>query len=226
MPRAATRDVFRHGVVSLLVVHLAGRGVKAGPFADDGLERGRVVEVDIRRRRFKSQKILVAEHFALAGLGQNDEFVAEIAADRPRFRRHRDRGQPHPREGAQISDEHLVVGMAAGLRVEIEGIGVLHQKFARAHDAEARAHLVAEFPLDMEQVKRQVLVGAHIGADDLGDHLLIGRADRASRGRAGRRCAAFPCHRRRSAPIRATDRRVGSSASALRSRRRGSAPRG
>ena len=102
--------------------------------------------------------------------------MAEIAADRSRFRRHRDRGQAHPREGAQIGDEHLVVGMAAGLRAEIEGIGVLHQKFARAHDAETRAHLVAEFPLDMEQVKRQVLVGAHIGADDLGDHLLIGRA--------------------------------------------------
>ena len=45
---------FRHGAVSLFVVHLAGRGVKAGPFADDGFERGRVVEVDIRRRRFKS----------------------------------------------------------------------------------------------------------------------------------------------------------------------------
>jgi len=30
------------------LVHSLGRGVKAGPFADDGFERGRVVEVDIR----------------------------------------------------------------------------------------------------------------------------------------------------------------------------------
>jgi hypothetical protein len=64
----------------------------------------------------------------------------------------------------------------AGL-VEIEGIGVLHQEFAAAHDAEAGAHLVAELPLDMVEIERQVLVGLHIGAKNLGDHFLVGRAE-------------------------------------------------
>ena len=36
-------------------------------------------------------------------------------------------------------------------------------------------HLVAELPLDVIEIERQILVGAHIGAEDLGDHLLVGR---------------------------------------------------
>ena len=89
---------------------------------------------------------------------------------------HRDRLQAQAREGAQIGDEHLVVGMPRAGLVEVEGIGVLHQEFAAAHDAEARPHLVAELPLDVIEVERQILVGPHIGAEDLGDHLLVGRA--------------------------------------------------
>jgi hypothetical protein len=61
-----------------------------------------------------------------------------------------------PREGAQVGDEHLVVGVDRAVLVEVEGIGVLHQELARAHGAEARAHLVAELPLDVVEVQRQV----------------------------------------------------------------------
>jgi len=43
-------------------------------------------------------------------------------------------------------------------RVEIEGIGVLHQEFAPAHQPEAGPHLVAELPLDVIEVERQILV--------------------------------------------------------------------
>ena len=99
----------------------------------------------------------------------------EIAADRTGFRNHRDRLQPHAREGAQVGDEHLVVGMPRAGLVEVEGIGVLHQEFAAAHQAEARAHLVAELPLDVIEVERKIAIGAHIGAEDVGDHLLVGR---------------------------------------------------
>ena len=100
----------------------------------------------------------------------------EIAADRPGVGDHRDRLEPQPRKGAQIGDEHLVVGVPRAGLVEIERIGVLHQELAPAHQAEARPHLVAELPLDVIEVERQILVGAHIGAEDLGDHLLVGRA--------------------------------------------------
>ena len=83
--------------------------------------------------------------------------------------------RPMPREGAQIGDEHLVVGMPRAGLIDVERIGILHQEFAAAHQAEARPHLVAEFPLDVIEIERQILVGAHIGAEDLGDHLLVGR---------------------------------------------------
>ena len=119
----------------------------------------------------------MAEHLALAGGGQDDEFVAEVAADRAGVGDHRDRGQAEAREGAQIGREHLHVAVARALGVEVEGIAVLHQELARAHDAEARAHLVAEFPLDMIEIERQVFVRADAGAENLGDHLLIGRPE-------------------------------------------------
>ena len=101
--------------------------------------------------------------------------MAQVAADRAGLGRHRDRLEPHARERAQIGDEHLVVGAPRRLLVEVERIGVLHQELAPAHHAEARPQLVAELPLDVVEVERQVLVGAHVGAEDLGDHLLVGR---------------------------------------------------
>ena len=119
----------------------------------------------------------MAEHLALAGLGEDDELVAEVAADRPGIGAHRDRLEAEPREGAQIGDEHLVVGMPRAGLIDVERIGVLHQELAPAHQPEARPHLVAELPLDVIEVERQILVRAHIGAEDVGDHLLVGRPE-------------------------------------------------
>ena len=65
--------------------------------------------------------------------------------------------------------------MARADLIEVERIGVLHQKFARTHHAEAGPHLVTELPLDVIKIERQILVGAHRGAENLGDHLLVGR---------------------------------------------------
>ena len=133
-------------------------------------------EIDVGARDFEVQIVLVAKHFALAGIGQDDEFVGQIAADRAALRHHRDRAQPHARESAQIGDEHAVIGMLGALEIEVERIGVLHQKFAPAHQAEARPHLVAELPLDVVEVERQILVRAHVAAEDRRDHFLVGRA--------------------------------------------------
>jgi hypothetical protein len=100
--------------------------------------------------------------------------VAEVAADRPGLGAHRDRLQAHPRKGAQIGDEHLVVGPARRGLVDIERIRILHQEFAAAHHAEARTLLVAEFPLDVIEVQRQAAIRLDVGAKNLGDHLLVG----------------------------------------------------
>ncbi len=117
-----------------------------------------MLEVDVRPGNLEFEIVAVAKHLALAGFGQDDEFVGQIAADRAAFRHHRDRTQPHPGESAQIGDEHAVIGVLGAGEVEVEGIGVLHQELAPAHQPEARPHFVAEFPLDVIEVERQILV--------------------------------------------------------------------
>ena len=86
--------------------------------------------------------------------------MAHVATDRTGVGAHRNRLQPHAGKRAQIGDKHAVVGMTRAFLVQIEGVGVLHQELAAAHHAETRADLVAELPLDVEQVARQVLVRA------------------------------------------------------------------
>ena len=159
------------------VVHVGGRGVTRGPFLHDRADSLGIIEIDVGGRRRELEEILVAENLALAGGGENDELVAEIAADGPGVGAHGNRLQPEPRERAQVGDEHARVGMLRARLVEVEGIGVLHEEFARAHDAEARAHLVAELPLDVIEIERQVLVGANVGAEDFRHHLLVGRTE-------------------------------------------------
>ena len=116
----------------------------------------------------------MAEDLALAGLGQDDEFVAQIAADGAGVGPHGHRLQAEAGEGVQIGHEHAVVGSAGGSLVDIEGIGVLHQELPPAHHPEPGAALVAELPLDVVEVLRQVLVALHVGPEDFGDHLFGG----------------------------------------------------
>ncbi len=59
----------------------------------------------------------------------------------------------------------------------MEGIRVLHQELARAHHAKARPDLVAELGLDLVQVQRQLTVAFHLTAHQVGDDLLVGRAE-------------------------------------------------
>ena len=156
------------------IVNILGRGIKSGPRTD--VRRQVSVVVDALAGNRQVEHVPVAKNAGFAGLRQNDELMGEISADRPGLRRHRNGFQPHARKGAQVGDEHLVVGDAGGGLVDIEGIGILHQEFTPAHHAEARALLVAEFPLNMIENLRQIAIGANVGAEDFRDHLLVGRA--------------------------------------------------
>ena len=100
----------------------------------------------------------------------------QVAADRPGLGLHRDRLQPHALEGAHIGQHHLAIADHRAVVVQVEGIRVLHQELAPAHHAEARAHLVAELPLDVVEDLRQLAVALHRLAEQVGDHLLVGRA--------------------------------------------------
>ena len=157
-----------------MVVLFVCRGVKAGPAPEHRLEIAAVIDLggeDVGR-----QPGAVAIDRRFAGFGQDDEFVAEVATDRPGIGLHRDRLETHPGEGPQISYKHLVVGPFGADRVEVEAVGVLHQEFAATHHAKAWPHLVPEFPLDVVKEFGQIAVALYRGANNLGDLLLVGRA--------------------------------------------------
>ena len=102
--------------------------------------------------------------------------MGKIAADRARRGLHRHRLDAEPLEGAQIGQQLGVIAVARASLVEVEAVGVLHQKFATAHHAETRTHLVAEFPLDMVEGAGQFAVAFDLAGEERGDHLLVGRA--------------------------------------------------
>ena len=55
----------------------------------------------------------------------------------------------------------------------MERVGVLHQEFAGAHDAEARTDLVAKLGLNLIVVDRKLAVTLEVVARDVGDDFLV-----------------------------------------------------
>ena len=154
-------------------MHVLGRGVEGRPLRDD---RGQIaVVIDRLVGDREIENVLVDEHGGFAGFGQDDELVAVVAADRACLGAHRDRSQAHAGEDAEIGHEHPVVGQLGTGLIDIEGVGILHQEFAAAHHAEARALLVTELPLDVIKNLRQFAIRSHRGAKDFGDHVLVCR---------------------------------------------------
>ena len=57
----------------------------------------------------------------------------------------------------------------------MEGIGVLHQEFTGAHDAEAWTDLVTEFGLDLVIIDGQLFVTVEFPARQVGDNFFVRR---------------------------------------------------
>ena len=112
-----------------------------------------------------------------AGFGQHHELMREVAADGAGVGFHGTELQRHAAENLFVRLEHLLVADVRARIVPVEGIGVLHQKFAPAHQAEAGADLVAELGLDLVQVHGKLAVGAHFAADEVGDDFLVRGAE-------------------------------------------------
>ena len=117
----------------------------------------------------------MTEHAGLAGIGEDNELVRQVAADRPGIRLHRDRLQAHALVCPEIGHEHLPVSLHGTVIIQIEGVVVLHQELTATHDPESRPDLVPEFPLDVVKHFRQVAIALHRGAEDLRDQFLVGR---------------------------------------------------
>ena len=103
--------------------------------------------------------------------------MREVAADGAGVGFHGTELQRHAAENLFVRLEHLLVADVRARIVPVEGIGVLHQEFAPAHQAEAGADLVAELGLDLVQVHGKLAVGAHFAADEVGDDFLVRGAE-------------------------------------------------
>ena len=78
-------------------------------------------------------------------------------------------------EDAAVGVAHGLVALLGTLQIAVEAVGVLHGELTPAHQAKARAALVAELGLDLVEVLRQLLVTAKLLPGDVGDHLFAGR---------------------------------------------------
>ena len=120
----------------------------------------------------------LAEHdFVLARLGGHHELVRELAAHHARVRLDRDRLEPATLEDARVGVIHLVIARLRRLVRGVEAVGVLHDELLGAHQAEARADLIAELGLNLVEVLRHLPVGIDLARDERGDDFLVRRPE-------------------------------------------------
>ena len=144
-----------------------------------------VVPIDVRRREFHRRlfhiggilAILADDNGIFAGFGKNHELMGETAADRPRVGLHGPEFETAAGEYPLIGLIHLHVGNLRRLVAHIERIGIFHDEFPAAHEAESRPDLVAELGLDLIEIDRQIPIGMQFLAGDVGDDLLMGRPE-------------------------------------------------
>ena len=111
----------------------------------------------------------------LARFGQHHEFMGVGAADGTGLGLDGAVLEAAALEDTPVGLVHLLVGAVRPRLVQVEGVGVLHDEFAAAHQAETGPDFVAEFSLDLVEIEGQLPVGADLPADDVGDHFLVGR---------------------------------------------------
>jgi hypothetical protein len=113
----------------------------------------------------------------LAGVGEHVELVRAGAADGAGVGGDVAEPEPQAREDARVGLVHVPVLALEALVIGMERVAVLHDEFARSHDAEARAALVAELGLDLVEVHGQPPIALELGAREVGDDLLRGRLE-------------------------------------------------
>ena len=156
-------------------------GVRAG--RRDLLERQRVLSgrADRRELRLFVARGVVAVRAVgdvrLAGVGEHGELVGVPAADGAVVGLDGAEREAHAVVDVRVGVVHLLIGDVHALDVFIEGVEILHDELAAAHEAEARAALVAELVLDLIEQERQLLVAPDLVAHEVGDHLLVRRPE-------------------------------------------------
>ena len=174
MPRPSRRRAGSTCCPLHCIMLLVGRGIQRRHLREERMQVLRIV-VEARVEPVDVLEVGVVIHLTFAGRREDDELVAEVAADRAAFGLHRNRLQPHALERAHIGQHHRAIAHHGAGIVEVERIRVLHQELASPHHPESRPHLVAELPLYMIKYLRQLAIRMHRLAEQIGDHLLVGR---------------------------------------------------
>ena len=107
------------------------------------------------------------------GFREDVKFMGVAAADTAGVGQHGAKGESHAREDVGIGGMHAGVGVGEALFVEMKGVGVFHDEFARPHDPESGADLVAKLGLDLIEVDRQIAIAADLGAHQIGNDFLV-----------------------------------------------------
>ena len=146
------------------------QGSVAGALANRDLGGGRLVVSCVTAR-------VAVDERGLAGVGEGHELDGGVSTDLTRIS---DDGQGL--EAAALADIrvrllHIVVGLLQRLLRRVEGVTILHDELAAAHEAEARAHLIAELILDLIQVDGELLVALELVFDEVGNGLLMGGSE-------------------------------------------------
>ena len=151
------------GRVDLLERAVAG-ALGHGDLGGGGLDVGR-------------EAAAAVDELRLAGVRERHELDGGVAADLA--------GVGHDGEGidaaalgdARVGGLLLLVALLQRLLGGGEAVRVLHDELAAAHEAEARAHLVAELVLDLVERARELLVGAQLVLHEVGEGLLVRGAE-------------------------------------------------
>ncbi len=167
-----------------------GDGEEAGDVLDRGAARGldalelaglAVDDVDRGAGGLgvgREAAVVAVDELGLAGVGDCHELDGGVAADLA--------GVGHDGQGpeadaladAGVGGLLLVVALLQGLLGGGEGVAVLHDELAPTHESEARTKLVSELVLDVVEGQRELLVAAQLVADEVGEGLLVGGAER------------------------------------------------
>ena len=94
------------------------------------------------------------------------------AADGARIRANGSEGKSDAVQNLAVGRIHLVVGDARSLRRAVKAVGILHDEFAGAHHAKARAALIAKLRADLIEIHRQLTPARKFIARQISDDFL------------------------------------------------------
>ena len=113
----------------------------------------------------------------LAHCGGDHELVAAAAADGAAVGLDREGLKAESGEGPVVSVAHDLVGLAQRGLAVVEAVGIHHDEFFDAHQAEARADLIAELGVLLKERHRKLFIAGDYCARVVGDHFFGGRRE-------------------------------------------------